>query len=126
MSSKQFSVTSKSDDTDVESSTTVCNHVHYKKGIVVDELISMKNCCEKTLHDIEEKQKQSPTNKSKTTWDQTESVNNRQESYKSNVMYIVDHQLKPISNKSSITYDIILKPISRCSKEIDDLVWFTD
>jgi len=82
----------------------------------------MKNCCEKTLHNIEEKQKQSPTSKSKTTWDQPEPINNRQESNQSNVMYIVDHQLKPINNKSSITYDIIFKPTSRCSKEIDDFV----
>lgn len=87
----------------------------------------MKNCCKKTIHNIEEKDKQQNTHHElKNTCDQTELMNktnlknNSKRSNWSDSMYIVDHQLKPISNTSSMTYDIIFKPTSRCSKETDD------
>lgn len=58
---------------------------------------------------------------------QTETINEKTvESYrkclsqKSGGTYTIDHKYKPISsNKSSISYDIIFKPTSRCSKETD-------
>jgi len=121
------SVTSKSNETDVESSATICDHVHYKKGILVDEPNSLKKCCETTLHGIKEKKNQN-TNKFKTTWSQTESTNEtkltniKMDKSNSGVTYTVDRKLKPISGQSSISYDIIFKPTSRCSKEID-FVW---
>ncbi|XP_008185356.1 probable WRKY transcription factor protein 1 isoform X2 [Acyrthosiphon pisum] len=124
ISSKPVSVTSKSNETDVESSATICDHVHYKKGILVDEPNSLKKCCETTLRGIEEKKNQN-TNKFKTAWSQTESTNetklknNKNDKSKSGVTYTVDRQLKPISSQSSISYDIIFKPTSRCSKEKD-------
>lgn len=122
-----MSVTSRSNETDVESSATICDHVHYKKGILVDEPNSLKKCCETTLRGIKEKNNQN-TNKFKTAWSQTESSNetklknNKKDKSKSGVTYTVDRQLKPISSQSSISYDIIFKPTSRCSKEID-FVW---
>lgn len=97
----------------------------------------MKKCCEKTLYVIKETQKQSPY-KLKTTETQTESINeteltidettlkqNRKYSTQSGATYTVEHKLKPFSAKSSITYDIIFKPSTRCQKNIDDFVWFT-
>ncbi|XP_060876228.1 myb-like protein U isoform X1 [Metopolophium dirhodum] len=124
ISSKPVSVTSRSNETDVESSATICNHVHYKKGILVDEPNSLKKCCETTLHGIKEKKNQN-TNKFKTTWSQTESTNEtklkniKKDKSNSGVTYAVDSKLKPIRGQSSISYDIIFKPTSRCSKEID-------
>ncbi|XP_022183708.1 inner centromere protein A-like isoform X3 [Myzus persicae] len=124
ISSKPVSVTSRSNETDVESSATICDHIHYKKGILVDEPNSLKKCCEKTLHGIKEKQNQN-TNKFKTAWSQTESTNetklknDKKAKSQSGVTYTVDRKLKPISSQNSISYDIIFKPTSRCSKEID-------
>jgi len=121
------SVTSRSNETDVESSATICDHVHYKKGILVDEPKSLKKCCEKTLYSIKEEQNQN-TNKFKTAWSQTESTNeeklknNRKGKSQSGVTYTVDRQIKPISSHNSISYDIIFKPTSRCLKE-KDFVW---
>jgi len=114
------SVTSRSNETDVESSATICDHVHYKKGILVDKPNSLKKCCETTLRGIKEKKNQN-TNKFKTAWSQTESTNETKlkDKPKSGVTYTVDSQLKPISSQSSISYDIIFKPTSRCSKEVD-------
>lgn len=41
-------------------------------------------------------------------------------SQKSSGTYTIDHKLKPVSsNKSSLSYDIIFKPTSRCSKKTD-------
>lgn len=97
--------------TDAESSTTICDHVHYKKGIIFDEPNSIKNCCEKTLHIIEEK-----ANKFKTVLPQILKVNetycknNKMGSSQNAATYSFDHQLKFINNKSSISYDIIFKP----------------
>ncbi|XP_025195028.1 putative uncharacterized protein DDB_G0282133 isoform X2 [Melanaphis sacchari] len=124
ISSKPVSVTSRCNETDIESSATICNHVHYKKGILVNEPNSWKKCCEKTLHGIKEKQNQN-TNKFKTAWSQTESINETKlktyckKKSQSGVTYTTECQLKPISSQSSISYDIIFKPTSRCSKEKD-------
>lgn len=81
----------------------------------------MKKCCENTLCII--KQKQS-VNKLKTAWSQTEPINEiESKNYKKNTIqnsatYTVDQQLKPFNRKNAISYDIIFKPTSRCSKEI--------
>lgn len=89
----------------------------------------MKKCCEKTLHSIKENPNQNST-KFKSAWSQTETINetksksSRKDTSQSGVTYTVDRQLKPISRKSSISYDIIFKPTSRCSKQID-FVWLT-
>jgi len=118
-SSKQHSVDSKLYDTDVESSTTVCNHVHFKKGVLVNEPKSMKKCCENTLQVFEEKQ---CVNKLKTAWSQTKPTNKTNSKSckdvlpKSSVTYTVDQPLKPFNCKRSISYDIIFKPTLRCSK----------
>lgn len=83
----------------------------------------MKKCCENTLHIIKEKPKQS-VNKLKTAWSQTEPINEIEtENYKKNTTqnsatYTLDQQLKPFNRKNAISYDIIFKPTSRCSKEI--------
>lgn len=117
------------DTDDVESSTTVCDHVHYKKGIIVDEVKSMRKCCEKTLNMIKDTHKQC-SNKIKTTETQTKSINktklknNKKCSSLSDATYMVEHKLKPNSAKSSVTYDIIFKPTSRCPKNNEDLVRF--
>lgn len=119
ISSKQFSSISRRDDTDLESSTTVCNHVHYKKGILNDEPRSMKKCCEKTLNNFEGKQK--PVLKLISTCSQTEPIDN----IKHNT---VDQKIKTVStfsNKSSISYDIIFKPTSRQTK-VNDSVSFIE
>ncbi|KAE9539405.1 hypothetical protein AGLY_004657 [Aphis glycines] len=124
ISSKPVSVTSRSIETDNESSATICDHVHYKKGILIDEPNSLKKCCEKTLHCIKEKQNQN-INKFKTAWSQTDSIietklkTNRKEKFQSGVFYTAECQSKPISRQSSISYDIIFKPTSRFSKEMD-------
>uniref|UniRef100_A0A2S2P1K7 Alstrom syndrome protein 1 n=1 Tax=Schizaphis graminum TaxID=13262 RepID=A0A2S2P1K7_SCHGA len=123
ISSKPVSVTSRSNETDIESSATICDHVHYKKGILVNEPNSLKKCCEKMLDGIKDKQNQK-TNKFKTAWSQTESIHetklktDRKQKSQSGVNY-TECQLKPSSSKSSISYDIIFKPTSRCLKEID-------
>jgi len=49
-------------------------------------------------------------------------LKNDRKEYQSNSVFIVDHQLKPNSNKSSLTYDILFKPPSRYSKKLDDFV----
>lgn len=124
ISSKQNSSASKYDTTDFESSTTVCDHVHYKKGIQIDEPISMKRCCYKTIHLIKEKQLQN-NNKLKNSGSQTETIketkfkNSRKGSTQSGETYTVDHKFKTVSRKSSISYDIIFKPTSKCLKEIN-------
>lgn len=128
ISSKPFSVSSRCDDTDVESSTTVCDHVHYKKGIPVDKPNSIKKCCLKTLNVIDKKQKES-VNKIKTTWCPVKTMNEincqnykKSWSQKSGATYTVDHELKPVkSSKSSISYDIVFKPTTRYSKETDSV-----
>lgn len=122
--SKHLSVTSKCYDTDAESSATICNHVHYKKNTIINEPKSIKKCCENTVRGIEEGQKQS-INKYKTAYSQTKPVKEineksyRKYSTQSGETYTVDHQVKPISCKSSISYDIIFKPTSKCLKEIN-------
>jgi len=78
------------------------------------------------LDGIKDKQNQK-TNKFKTAWSQTESIHetklktDRKQKSQSGVNY-TECQLKPSSSKSSISYDIIFKPTSRCLKEID-AVW---
>ncbi|VVC28098.1 ALMS motif [Cinara cedri] len=122
ISSKNLSVSSKYNETDAETSTTICDHMHYKMGILVDEPKSMKKCCEKTLHIMKQKQNQT-VNKLKSAYSQTESNNeihfksNTKDSAWNEINYTIDDQLKPFSCKSSISYDIIFKP-SKSSKEI--------
>lgn len=92
--------------------------MHYKKGILVTESKSLQKCCERALHEINEKQ----NNKFKTSWSQTESNNETKfKSNKRDATYTVNHKLKPISSKNSISYDIIFKPNNRCFKEIDNV-----
>lgn len=93
----------------------------------MDEPKSMKKCCEKTLHNIEKKQKQQNVNRLKSAFCQTELINeikfksNRKGSSRSTVTYTTDQQLKPFGCKSSISYDIIFKPTSERSKEINSV-----
>lgn len=113
--------------TDAESSTTICDHVHYKKGILLDEPKSLKNCCEKTLHVIEEKHKQNVNNCKASSQTlkvhETYCNNNTKSSSRSDTTYSVNHPLKSVENKSSISYDIIFRPTSRCQKKTN-FVWF--
>lgn len=108
--------------TDAESSTTICDHVHYKKGIIFDEPNSIKNCCRKTLFVIDEKQKKDD-NKFKAILSHPLKVNemcsknNTKGSSQSGATYSVDHQLQSTNNKSSISYDIIFKPSSKYQKK---------
>lgn len=111
-------------DTDADSSATVCDHVHYKKGIPVHEPKSMKACCQKTIHVIEEKQKQS-TNKFKSACSQTDKLVSKDKiksnvkcSSQSSATYTVNKKLKPMTCTKSLTYDIIFKPTPR-TKEND-------
>lgn len=108
----------------------MCDHIHYKKGVLVTESKSIQKCCEKTLHEIDGKQKQN-NNKFKTTWSQTEPINETKFiSYKKNLnkseaTSTVNPKSKPISPKNSICYDIIFKPNMKCLKEMDN-VWQTN
>lgn len=86
--------------------------------------MSIKRCCDKTLHHIEEKLLKN-NNKLKNVGSQTGTIketkfkNSQKGSTQSGETYTVDHKFKTMNRKSSVSYDIIFKPTSKCLKEIN-------
>ncbi|XP_050430260.1 MATH and LRR domain-containing protein PFE0570w-like isoform X2 [Adelges cooleyi] len=129
----KLSSISNCDITETESSTTICDHSHYKKGILIDDPKSLVKCYKKTLNLVKKNETPKDTKPLKMSSSQQTvqfQTGKLKSIPKSSLLsfgtYTVDKKIKPNThsghkNKSSITYDIIFKPTKTSSSHDSEL-----